>query len=249
MADAILDHAGAGVQVRDDIQQSHRTMIDQLRGPGCWFTGAERIAIAQESRAALACPLCAERKTALSPEQPKGEHASVSGLNPALVELAHRIRTDSGRLSRSWFERLTSEALSVEEYVEAVGVVTFTAGIDAFCRSLGIARFEFGDPLPGEPTRHRPANLKEGIAWVPILAPEDARGPEADLYEPAAMVPNIARALSLVPDHVRLLQEETRSHYMPMPDIANPAAGGRAIDRLQMELVAARVSSLNECFY
>ena len=83
---------------------------------------------------------------------------------------------------------------------------------------------------------------------MPLLAPEDATGPEADLYEGSAMVPNIARALSSVPDHVRLLQHESRSHYLSLSDMRNPAAG-RAIDGMQIELVAARVSALNECFY
>jgi hypothetical protein len=81
-----------------------------------------------------------------------------------------------------------------------------------------------------------------------MLAPEDASGPEADLYGGLAFVPNIARALSQVPDHARLLQTETRSHYVSLEDLANPKVG-RDLDRLQIELVAARVSALNECFY
>ena len=83
---------------------------------------------------------------------------------------------------------------------------------------------------------------------MPLLAPEDATGPEADLYDAAPLVPNIARALSCVPDHVRSLQRLTRSHYLPLADIGNPMKG-RAIDRMQIELVAARVSAINECFY
>jgi hypothetical protein len=62
------------------------------------------------------------------------------------------------------------------------------------------------------------------------------------------MTPNIMRALSLVPDHVRVLQSESESHYVPMSELTNPAVG-RDLDRPQMELVAARVSALNECFY
>jgi len=81
-----------------------------------------------------------------------------------------------------------------------------------------------------------------------MLAPEDASGPETGLYESAAFVPNIARALSQVPDHVRLLQRESRTHYVAMADIPDPSVR-RELDRLQMELVAARVSAMNECFY
>ena len=248
MPDLQLDYSAADVPVREDLKATHREMLDYFRRPGCWFTGAERVAIAEESRAGLDCALCTERKAALSPEHPEGEHTAVSELPDALVELAHRIRTDPGRLSRAWFDRLVDEGVEEGPYVEAVGIVTFLAGIDAFCRSLGIESFPLPDPLRGKPSRYRPANLKSGIAWVPILAPEDATGAESDLYESAAMVPNIARALSLVPDHVRLLQSESKSHYMAMPEITDPTVR-RDLDRLQMELVAARVSALNECFY
>jgi hypothetical protein len=249
MSEPNLDYAAAGMDVRDDLKETHRAMLEHLRSPGCWFTGAERLAIAAESRAALDCKLCDERKAALSPEHSRGDHTRVTDLPDVLVELAHRIRTDSGRLSRTWFDRMLASGLDDARYVEAVGIVTFTAGIDAFCRSLGIEPFSLGNPLPGEPSRQRPANVKSGIAWVPMLAPEDAVGPEAELYDPeAAMIPNIARALSLVPDHVRLLQIESRTHYMSMAQIPDPTVR-RDLDRMQIELVAARVSALNECFY
>jgi hypothetical protein len=158
------------------------------------------------------------------------------------------VRTDSGRLTRAWFERVIASGLAESPYVEVVGIVTLLAGVDYFCRALGAAPFPLPAPLPGEPSRHRPAGLRSGIAWVPLLAPEDASGPEADLYDPAPAVPNIARALSSVPDCVRLLQQATRSHYVSLADLGNPMKG-RAIDRMQIELVAARVSAINECFY
>jgi hypothetical protein len=222
-------------------------MLDHIARPGSWFSGAERLAIAAESRNALACPLCRERKQSLSPEQPEGVHGRVSELPELVVELCHRIRSDSMRLSKRWFDRVQEAGIEEGAYVETVGVVAFTAGLDHFCRSLGIPSFSLPQPFPGEPSRHRPANAKGGQAWVSMLAPEDASGPEADLYD-SPMVPNIARALSLVPDHVRTLQLETASHYVALSDLMNPGVG-RDLDRLQMELVAARVSALNECFY
>ena len=39
----------------------------QLGLPGTWWTGAQRIAMAAETRAARECPLCRSRKKALSP--------------------------------------------------------------------------------------------------------------------------------------------------------------------------------------
>jgi len=244
---ACPDYDAAGVPVRDDLQQTHRETLEYLSRPGCWLTGAERLAIAAESRNASACPLCCERREALSPEHPGGEHARVSDLPAPLVELAHRVRFDSGRLSRGWFDRLRADGVEEGPYVEAVGIVALVAGMDAFCRALGVPPFALPGPLAGEPSRHRPENLRDGIAWVALLAPEDAAGPEADLYE-TEFVPNIARALSQVPDHARMLQRQTASHYVHLRDLQNPGVG-RDLDRAQIELVAARVSALNECFY
>ena len=247
MATSALDYSAAGVPVRQDLRDTHVAMLEHLRTPGSWFTGAERLAIAAESRNALACPLCLERKASLSPEQPAGTHARTSELPEALVEIAHRIRLDPQRLSKAWFDRVQKEGLDEGAFAELVGVVTFTAGLDYFCRSLGIPPFPLPDPAPGEPSGYRPEGLRSGIAWVSMLAPEDATGPEADLYE-GAFVPNIARALSLVPAHVRVLMHESATHYVAMGKIPDPNER-LDLDRLQMELVAARVSAMNECFY
>lgn len=248
MSDIVPDYSGADVPVRHDLQQTHAEMLEYLAQPGPWFTGAERLALAAESRNGAACALCLARKQSLSPEQPAGEHSRVSELAEPLVEMAHRIRTDPQRLSKSWCERMQNAGVSEGEYVEAVGIITLTAGLDYFCRAIGIAPFALPAPAPGAPSGQPPAGLRAGIAWVSMLAPEHASGPESDLYGGLAMVPNIARALSQVPDHVRHLQRETRTHYVDLADLGNLEVG-RDLDRAQMELVASRVSALNECFY
>ena len=61
--------------------------------------------------------------------------------------------------------------------------------------------------------------------------------------------PNVLRALSLVPDAVRQLQELSEVHYLPMADVVDPRARIPSLSRPQMELLAGRVSALNECFY
>ncbi len=245
MDGALLDYSAAGAPIRDDLRVAHRMVLEHVRRPGSWFSGAQRIAIAEESRLALRCPVCSARKAALSPEHPKGPHATQGSLPAALVEVIHRVRSDPGRLSRRVFEVATSAGVSVGEYVEAVGIVSFTAGLDTQCRALGIPEFPLPGPLAGAPSRRLPQGLKEGIAWVPLLAPEDASGTEADLYGGASFVPNIVRALSLIPDHVSVLRRWSDAHYVAVTDLG----ARRAIDRMQIELVAARVSARNECFY
>jgi hypothetical protein len=245
-----FDYAAAGIPIRDDLRAAHEYLWEHLRSPGTWWTGAERVAIAAESRRAVACELCRSRKAALSPAAVTGRHDTTGELPEVVVDVVHRVRTDPARLSRAWFEQAVDGAgLEVTRYVELVGVVTLLAGVDYFARALGVPPFPLPAPRAGEPSRHRPAGAKAGTAWVPMVAPEDAVGPEADLYPAdAPFVPNIIRALSLVPDQVRALCRSSDAHYVPAAKIGDPTVR-RSLDRMQMELVAARVSALNECFY
>jgi alkylhydroperoxidase family enzyme len=245
---AHLDYSSAGVTVRDGLRSAHRDLWEHLRAAGTWWSGATRVAIAAEGRHAVRCTLCRRRREALSPAAARGTHETLGALSPSLVEVIHRVRTDSGRLTREWFERVVDQGLTDAEYVEIVGVVAMLAGVDFFARALGIEPFPLPEPLSGEPSRRRPAAARRSVAWVPTIAPEDAVGPEADVYGGGTVVPNIVRALSLVPDEVRMLRRLSDAHYLPIASISDPTAR-RALGRMQMELVAARVSALNECFY
>jgi hypothetical protein len=81
-----------------------------------------------------------------------------------------------------------------------------------------------------------------------MIAPQDAAGPDAELYGDIPIVPHIMQALSVVPDEARALRRSSEAHYVPMVHLGNPTVG-RNLERMQIELVAARVSALNECFY
>ncbi len=245
---ATLDYSPAGVSVREDLRDAHERLWIHLASPGNWWTGAQRVAIATAARSAVECKLCQDRKGALSPENVQGEHTSTQELDQNTLEAIHRIRTDPARLSKAWFDQRIDGGLSEESYVELVGVVTLSTGVDYFCRALGMPAFDLPRPIAGEPTRTRPDNAKSGTAWVAMLAPEDVSGPESDLYGDATDAPNIMRALSLVPNEARALQSSSDAHYVAVAQIADPTVR-RAIDRMQMELVASRVSALNECFY
>ena len=165
--------------------------------------------------------------------------------------MAHRVAGDPARLSRSWFEGILASGLSDAHYVEMVAIVARTVSIDAFSRGIGMAAHAFPEARPGEPTRHRPAAAKRRRGVGSARRDRRRTGPEADLYGGARRPPNVMRALSLVPDEVRMLRALAPSHYVPFERVADPGytADGRALTRPQMELVAARVSALNECFY
>jgi hypothetical protein len=124
-----------------------------------------------------------------------------------------------------------------------------TAGVDFFALALGVPPTPLPPARPGAPARYRPPSAKANGAWVPTIAGSDATGNEADLYAGMAIVPNIASALSLVPDEVRRLRPLSEAHYMGIEHVPDPTFVAGSLDRMQMELLAARVSALNQCFY
>ena len=233
--------------VREEIAEAHRSAWERLAAPGTWWTGAERVALAAEVRQAPQCASCKESKGTLSPVAAEGRHDSVAELPNAAVDVVHRVVTDPGRLGRSWYQQKLNQGLSDAHYVEIIGVVVTVVSIDSVCRGLGEPLHPLPTPLAGEPSRYRPAQAQLEGAWVPMIPASGAVGSEADLW-PGKRTGNVIRAMSLVPDAVRQLMELLAVHYLP-PDRLVSLRAGRAIERAQIELVAGRVSALNECFY
>jgi hypothetical protein len=120
--------------------------------------------------------------------------------------------------------------------------------IDSFCRGIGVPLHPLPAPRPGEPSRYRPPGAILEDAWVPMIPIDRATGAEADLYG-GTSVGNVIRAMSLVPDEVRTLHGLSAAHYLPMGQVRDPSASRGVLDRMQMELIAGRVSALRQCFY
>lgn len=65
----------APAPIRDDIVAERQRVWAHIAGPGSWFTGAERLATAAETRRARDRGLCQARKDALSPNAVDGDHS------------------------------------------------------------------------------------------------------------------------------------------------------------------------------
>ena len=236
--------------IRSDLADANRLVWDHISGAGSWWTAAERVAIAAEVRHARSCGLCVERKGALSPNAVDGRHDSGDSLPDAAVDAVHRIVTDQSRLSEAWVRSLEGEGIHDGHYVELLSIVVFVVNIDAFHEGLGLPLEELPAPRDGAPDGYRPDALAGGEAWVPMLGGGSTAAAESDLYGDLPHAANVLRALSLVPDAVRCLRAIEPAYYIGPPEIVDPTNNaGRAISRRQIELVAARVSALNECFY
>ena len=244
-----FNYADAPYPIRSDIPEAYRDYWQKLASPGTWWTGAERIAIAEESRIALTCAYCAERKEALSPYNFPGQHDTAGKLPERVVDTVHRIITDQSRITQSFVDDNDANGLSKGAYVELVGIVVATFSIDEFHRALGMPVEPLPEPVSGEPSHHQPQMLSEDIGFVPTVPPDGSVGEEADLW-PLGFTANVVRALTLVPNALREWREIAAAQYLAFEQMPGYFKDdSRSINRLQMELVAGRVSAINECFY
>ena len=235
--------------IRDDLAAAHRRALDHIAQPGTWWDGAQRVALAAEVRFAPACTLCRRRKEALSPAAVSGSHDRVSDLPEISVEVVHRVRTDPGRLTRAWFQGAIDAGLSVEHYVEIISVAAHTVALDTFARAIGIADLPLPEPGSGPASRRRPQGARPGPAWVPWIEPADLTAAEAGIYPQTRPPANIHKAMSLVPEEVSSFFDLCEHQYLGPLDMRDFGREFRAITHRQIELLAARVSALNRCFY
>jgi hypothetical protein len=235
--------------VRGDLAAAQARAWERIGRPGTWWDGAARVAIAAETRRASACRLCRRRKEALSPTAIEGTHDTLGEIPEVVAEVVHRVRTDPGRLSERWYRGVIAAGLAEEQYVETVSVVAHIVAIDTMARGLGLDAPPLPHPQAGGPSQYRPVAPKPGGAWVPWLEPMDLSGAEADLYPSGRPAANIMKALSLVPDEVRGFFDLVSHQYMPPLAMRDYSREYRAISHSQIELLAARVSALNQCLY
>jgi len=238
---APADHTTAG------IAQSW----DNLSRAGGWFTAEERLSIAAAAREAKDCAFCIERKAALSPNSANGTHTNTSApLNSAQLDTIHRITTDPGRLSQTWYDAALAGGLEPEEIVEITSIVGLITIADTNARALGNERLALPASAAdaGAPHRKRVHGLSTEGGWSPMVTPDAAEGMTKTLYEgvqaQAGFVFNVARALSSVPEAIRDFFGAFFPNYSTHGDVR---AGG--LTRPQVELLASTTSAYNDCFY
>lgn len=128
-------------------------------------------------------------------------------------------------------QKWTEAGLDPQSYVELIGVVSRTSAADSIMRGLGAEPEPFPAPVDGSPSGEVASDARYRRAWVPMVGGT-----------------SIVSALSLVPSEMNAMFDFHGPAYLTMEQMADPVFT-RGLDRAQMELVAARTSALNECFY
>lgn len=230
-----FSYTASAYPVRYELEQAHQRLWHSLSCSGTWLTNIERIELARYARAARAGA---------------GEsNVSSSILSEGLVEVAQVVGGSPKSINRSWFDQIVPDKVSEEQYVEAVGVIARSICVDIFCRGLALPLPEFPEPKEGEPTKIRPETAKIDVGWVAMIPNGKEGGQEAkDVF--GGFNANVIRALSLVPDEVKGLRDLLEQQYIEDKKVADPGyEPDRGLSRAQIELLAGRISALNECFY
>jgi len=243
-----VDYSSSPYPIREDLVEAQRTAWRRLGEPGAFLDGARRIAVAKEVRNAPTCALCQRRKEALSPFAVEGEHDHLGALTASEVDAIHRIATDPGRLSKDWLDGILESGLDDTAYIEMVSVIVITIVVDTFRRALDLPPFDLPAPVAGAPNGYSAPGAKDHDGWIRLVMPADAVPSDGILYDGPLTSP-VVRGLSLVPDAKRDYWDMAEQHYLPNDQMGNFATEIRAIDRMQMELIAARVSSIHQCVY
>lgn len=239
---------GTRLPARDSLVGAVEDAWDRLRQPGTWWSGPERLAVAEEVRRAHACALCRQRKAALSPYAIAGSHDKAAALPVEAIEAIHRLATDAGRITERWVREICDGPLGEERYVEIVALVAIATALDTFDRALGQPMRPLPATITGEPSRSRPRGARRDLAWVATLAPEAVSAGDPNPY-PVHGDKNIHRAVSLVPQAVIDFFDLDVELYLRDHEIRDFAHEHRAITHRQIELIAGRASALNRCYY
>ena len=220
--------------IRTDLVLAHEQAWAALSQPGTWWSGAQRRELATTALMAVG---------EAEPLPPWVGVSSVDGkISQSLVaprtahDTVYRIARHAATLTSDWYKRVIQE-IDPLAFVELCGIVCTVATVVAFRNALDLEVPELAPAKIGEPSRKKPQNVVSAtLNWVPVVAPAD---------KDAAVV----QAFTAVPETNRLIWAMADAQYIPDKEMVDPNWTRGTLSRVQMELIATRVSQQRECFY
>jgi hypothetical protein len=155
-----------------------------------------------------------------------------STLPPAVVDAARTVAVSAASIRPADISRWAEGGLDEWSYVELTGIVSRLLALDVAAFGLGWGERALPDPVAGEPTRVRPEDAERTTGWVPTVGPASA---------PTSLSAVTAEHDGMFDLHGVL--------YLSMVEMGDLAIERDGLGRPQIELVAARTSMLNDCFY
>ena len=228
--------------IPERISDFHQAELATFAIPGTWLSAEERRAAVSHCRAVRATAgVQKDGRDSVDPE---------AVLPAAVLELIEALALTPQVFDRARFSDAMDAGIGDGEYVEIVGIVARLVNLDVFARGLGLPAATLPAANDGEASADRPKTARADGAWVDTIPLGEAGGNiGAQLYG-GNMLPFIYRALSLSPQEAERIiaggnaQYLTLDHFFDFSYSAYPA-----LSRAQIELLAARVSAINDCFY
>ena len=226
--------------IRDEILEAQAAAVEHWASQGTWWTAEERVAIVEEIRTARDA---GELPPWVAPSSVEGLIPDGHVLPGAAIDVIWRLTNHIGSLTHAWYSSVVPTELSPERYVEIVGLSAEVALVDSFADALELARPTLPNPATGSPSMTLPDDVEVRTLWVPTAPIIDVS------WKPdvVAEVPNVRKALSLVPDERRMQWVLIDGHYVKGGALSSDY--DHKLTRPQMELIGARTSAANECFY
>ena len=220
--------------VRQDLVRAHDQAIAAIARPGTWWTGAQRRELS------LTAQLAINDSEPVAPWVGVSTVANKLSANLTVPKIAHdaiyRISRHAATLTREWYENVTTE-INPLAFIELCGIACTIAPVMAFRRALGLPSLEISSAESGQPSNQIPDNVVAAqLNWVPVVGPAD---------KDAAVV----QAFTAVPETNRVIWAMADAQYIPDKEMVDPNWTRGTLSRVQIELIATRVSQQRECFY
>ncbi len=159
-------------------------------------------------------------------------HPTTAPAEPtSLEEVARLVAHHASTITADTVDAIEAAGIDRTTYVEIVGIVSRVVATDTFDRGIGRSRRALPDAFDGSPSREPVTDARRRGGWVPTVG---AIGP------PTALT-SVRREAA----DQEALHEVLYLSYRGMADLD----ATRGLHRSQMELVAARVSLVNDCFF
>ena len=227
-------HEATDLQIRSDLTAAHAQVWEKLTAPGTWWSGSERLAVAEVVRSA----------------SKSGRLPNDSPISSALQDAVYRLAVHAGTLTEEWYQKMRdATGVTPQQWVEIIEVTISVASVLRFAQLAGIDHPKFPEALEGQPTRQTQPCKPANHHWVPVVHLEDSTPELAPFYDGLPAVPPVIRALSSVPAAMHTLFTLSDAQYMPMREMIDLNWTRGTLSRRQIELVAGRLSAHRECFY
>lgn len=153
-------------------------------------------------------------------------------LPPPLAEATSRIAASPATIRGTDVARWELDGLDPFAYVETIGIISRLMALDTASYGLGMPLRSLPEPHAGAATKEKPEDAAITTGWSPTVGPASAPS-----------------SLTAVPPEAMAMFDLHGVLYATMDEMFEMQLERDGLTRPQIELVAARTSALNDCFY